>query len=405
MAGMLALLAFPFVVQSNLQETFVVEQPIRLALTPRIDGKWSADEWCPLSNSGNAQSYLQWEPGILYAAAVVENDSAIVSLDLAGDGWLVGNDNLEIKLTRTDSGLDVHSRLLDCTNRQGPVWRQTPLVKGQIDAAVGDHELKNLFEFKLFTTGLIKLDVNSKLGARFDSGIDMTTLDAPSTPRNTALLRMQFDRSLGLTPGLQWNSQYGARSVVPGESISIRLNFSGKTQPPFERIDLRTKGVENTATMGIAFPQFRRDRGFVDYKTLIPSDAVAGYRVVEGTLIGGESGANVETSFRIADTVVFDVRLPDNLTAENAQRTIKGSYTVRSQTDKRLDGDVTIEIPDGWAINKGNESKFHIYFSRGSAKFPIELVAPAGAHGVVPLKFKATIGDKIVETTYLFWIR
>src|SRR5208283_2501321 len=77
----------------------VVKQTDRLALTPKLDGKIDPEEWDPFSSQGGLDTYFQWEPRKLHMAARVPvGQDLIVSLDLKGDGWLVGKDNVEVRV-------------------------------------------------------------------------------------------------------------------------------------------------------------------------------------------------------------------------------------------------------------------------------------------------------------------
>ena len=88
--------------------------PVLLALTPVLDGRLDPEEWLPIEMSAGFAGYLQWEPGALHFAGVAPKDTDVVLyLDLSADGWLVGDDNREIRI-RFDIGTAVATaRVLD----------------------------------------------------------------------------------------------------------------------------------------------------------------------------------------------------------------------------------------------------------------------------------------------------
>ncbi|HRF60151.1 MAG TPA: hypothetical protein PLH94_09590 [Fimbriimonadaceae bacterium] len=413
---MLALLAsYAFVGQLTepgaFGELFDVREPIRLALTPKMDGQMEPEEWDPLSSSGGLESWMQWEPGVLYLAGKAATGRDIVwSLDLRGDGWLVGRDNLEIRAAWGPQGPIYTARLLDATQRNGPIWEESPLLEGMLQMAGNQTADSWLCEIKLLALFLPYIGESSKLALRGNAIESGGATPAAYVPRRTFPLTMSRDRNRGLPIGMEWVSEYVARSVVPGDSIRIRLNFTNPNRTArFDRIELRMMGLlkDSTTSTSKPFPSLnRRGRGFVDYETDVASTATTGYRVMQGKLTDANGQeAIVETSFLVAPAVVFDVNLPMNTTVKQEGQTIAGSVTIRSQTRLRVDGEFSIEVPEGWTAPRGGYRKFIIYSSRGSQRVGLQLVAPQGAQGAFPITFKAKIGDSVVQTTILLPIR
>src|SRR5579864_8275265 len=58
----LLLAAAGFAYQGQYSQTLDVPQPIRMELTPTLDGTIKKEEWDPFS----PHTYLQWEPGRIY---------------------------------------------------------------------------------------------------------------------------------------------------------------------------------------------------------------------------------------------------------------------------------------------------------------------------------------------------
>lgn len=390
--------------QAQYLDPYEVKDPLRIALTPQLDGKIQDTEWDKLSDSGGNPTFMQWEPGVLYGAMrIPSGKDLVVSLDMAGDGWLVGKDNIELRMRLGSAGIEVAARKLDATDRNGPKWVELSDVSGMVTAAgMADGEYWN-GEFKLLPVEMTQIQMNDKIGVRFDAFAQGDGDAPPFTPRKTALLSLQFDRSTNLPAGLEWNPQYTARSVVPGDSIKIRLNFTNPGTATIKTIAMATEGFgqDNVAASIQPFPPFdKKGRSFVDYLTLVPPGARLGWRVLKAKMvIDNMPDAEVATSYLISNPIQFDVNMPKDLKSETGSQIIKGSVYLRSQTSKRVDGTFYLDVPQGWTVTNGNAAKFSIYHSRGSARVGITLIAVQGAQGLIPLKFKAVIGDSISERT------
>ncbi len=112
----------------------------RIAVSPRLDGEIEPEEWDDFATVGDTQTWFQWEPGVLHAAAKLPvGQDLLVSLDLRGDGWLVGSDNLEVRLTWDGSRAKATLRRLDATHPEGPEWSDASDISPCLAfAATGD---------------------------------------------------------------------------------------------------------------------------------------------------------------------------------------------------------------------------------------------------------------------------
>lgn len=388
-----------------LADPFPVESPVRLAVTPRMDGRLEEGEWQRLSRDEELASYLQWEPGILYLAGTTRLDRDLVfSLDLLADGWLVGSDNLELRVSWTGNEPTVRARFLDNTGRQGPEWREAPTIVDLTRVVAAADPTSWTAEIKFLALPFAEIRAGRPLGVRVDAFPTLGTEVQAFLPRPTGVVTFALERGTGLPEGLSWRPETKARSVVPGDTLRIRFNV---TWPggSIDTAELRTVGLgrEATATLRQPFPAFdRRGRAFVDYETPIAEGAEVGYRIVQATLDGGSLRGPVvlETSFAIADLVTFEVRLPRRIAARDESQVVRGSIRVLSQSRNRLDGTFTLVAPRDWTVARGSGDRFTIYQARGAARIPVELILPAGTRGTFPLTAKAAIGDRVVESTF-----
>lgn len=383
---------------------FAVAEANRLALTPRLDGSLAQEEWDALADANGARSYFQWEPGVLYAAAKLpKGKDWLLSLDVDGDGWLIGRDNYEVRVSWGDGAPRAQIRLLDATQRDAPAWVEVPFLQGLLKSAGSEDADGWTVELKIVGTMLPMIGLGRSLGVRTDAVDAATESPAAFVPRKTALVTLRWDRSRGLPSGMEWGPEYRVRSAPPGDRFRIRFTFRNPGDSALRRAEFRAEGFarESMAVEEQPFPAFdRKGRSFMDYETLIDPEASRGYRVARARLTG-EKGEDVliQTSFRIADLVEFDTVFPKDLRSKPESQLIRASVVLKSQTRNRVDGVFTVSLPDGWSVAEGADRKFLIYHPRGNTRIGLELIAPAGARGLVPIELKATIGDRVVQQT------
>lgn len=388
---------------------FEIRQPARLALTPTFDGKLELEEWDALSDSSELSSYLQWAPGELYLAVRAPVGKAVVvSLDMNGDGWLKGSDNLELKIADVAGNPDTQSRLLDCSDRNGPAWRSASFVTEGLQIASSTDAANRLLEMRIVGAGLREIGAGAQIGVRVDAVDPSAPEPERFVPRLLSLVTLQLNRAIDLPAGLKWNSELRESSVTPGERIRIRTNTTNNGGPILKRYEMRTWGAsqrETSSTTGVFPVADRKNRAFVDYETLVAPSAIPGFRVLEARLIR-EDGTPVvlQTSYLVSDLVTFEASFPKNLRSQPNNQIVRGSLLVKSQTSKRVSGELFIQAPKEWVVATGSGKKFSIYFSRGSWRNRVELIAPANAKGLVPLKVQARIGSRTIEQTLYIYL-
>lgn len=373
-----------------------------LAQTPTLDGTISAGEWQRLYELPSVTAFAQWEPGVLYLATQMPEDQALVlSLDLKGDGWLVGRDNVEIKMAWRGGQRETTMRFLDATDRSGPRWIAESVPEGLLRVAESTSDARRSIEMKLLGLGFEPFAQGMRVGIRLEpQPVDAVEVMA-FMPRSTTLTLLALDAGENLPEGVTWNSEYRARSVALGDTIRIRLNFRLGEGVSFDRSEARVAGSDGERMAKVAQPfpgPDRRRRSILDYTTEVPRDLAPGFRVLD-VLLRRENGSEskVRTSFLVARLVVFEPSFPSDLTASDQPQVVRGSIVVRSQSLNRLSGSFTISPAPQWTVSRGDERRFLIYQSRGSARIPVELIAPAGASGLVPLRLRAQIGEEVVE--------
>ncbi len=368
----------------------------RIELTPKIDGKIEEEEWDPFTVSGSLKTFFQWEPGVIYAAATgPAGQDMILSLDLNSDGWLVGDDNLEARVTTSNGKAQVTVRRLDASNVAGPVWRELPGFVMASECAASTDGGNVTYELRLVDPGLEMIpDKASKISARIDL---VPATDAPSEaylPRSLASVDLVSTRAAALPAGLRWGVEHANRSVTPGDAAFIRLTFNSKPPVPLKKIELRSEGQARDVTnqVTVPFPGWDdKGRAFVDYTTRIDPGTETGYRLLHGTLTAGDGAPSVlEASYRIAPPVDFEL-VRKGIGPDVHDRSLVFGYYLTSNTERLVTGEAEITVPSPLKlVNGGQVQKFRIVERRGRLRNTFELFIPGNSSGTFPLTFKVT---------------
>ncbi len=390
---------------------FLIPQVNRVALTPQMDGVIAEEEWERLSTDETVPTFFQWEPDTLYwAAKAPAGQDIVISLDYHGDGWLVGDDNIEFRVRHTGDKATVTMRRLDANDPNGPKWTDRDLIPQSFRAATSmDGQVWAMegawtpFYDQAPTEGKI-------IGIRIDGSAPADESSPAYLPRTMGFVGLRWDNSENLFTGLTWKPGFKVRSVARDDGIKVRYEFTqGEDSPVFKSVSFRGEGLasEEISSTTNPFPPFNgKGKTAVDYNSKISQSASAGYRVLRASVTAADGKvAHLRSSFRISDLVDFDIRLPKSLEAKAEAQIVRGSVVLGSQGFGRVEGMYSVVAPADWTMTKGKEEKFLIYHSRGVARMPFEMVVPNGARGVFPLTFRVVVGERTMDKTIYIPVR
>lgn len=394
--------------ENLLRGTLAVAETERLAITPQLDGILSEEEWDLFASDGDVVSYFQWEPRRLHAAARTRRGLDVAfSFDLRGNGWLVGSDNLEVRVSMVGGEPTATVRRLDATAVEGPRWVDTPALQQTVRVAASVVDDGWVVEMTLEDPGdnSIPRDPGGHVGVGIgvvENGVELE----PFLPRQLVRCRLVLNRGSNVPGGLRWNTQVLSRTVMAGRSIRIRLTFNGSNEQGLRRIEMRTEGPQgrDAVNVGRPFPAFdRRGRAFVDYDTPIAVSATDGWRLLRAD-ISDESGmtAILRTSYRVAPPVEFDLIQPARVRTLDDEQVARFSVYVRSNSTRRIDGVFRVIPPEGWSVESGQGSEFIIAHSRGSVRRVFDVRIPRGTVGVFPFRLEADLGGRVYSQ--LVWV-
>ncbi|MBI1757179.1 MAG: hypothetical protein HY248_06985 [Fimbriimonas ginsengisoli] len=379
-----------------------IAETTRLAITPRLDGKIGADEWDPLTNPENVQTFFQWEPGKLYVAGKLPLGwDFVFSLDRNANGWLVGRDNLEARITLKEGKPKLQVRGLDSTDSQGPKWFDAADFEQASSVAAKADDKGWTFELALGDPGRGLLPTGpSQVGVRIDAVPASAAPSEAYLPRSMTTLKLAFDRHAGMPGKLIWRPLVIARSIVPGDQVKVRHTFNGNNDLHLHRLEMRSQGPlkDATTSLGMPFPEFDpKGRAFLDYTTSVEKGTDPGWFVQRSTLEGEDGVSSVlETCLRIAPPIDFDLTR-EQIPFSDTIRTIRMSAILQSNSSRRLDGTLTFVPPTGWRVMRGSDKAFIIPHARGRVRRTFELEVPGGVTGPFQITFRAYVGSKVIE--------
>ncbi|MDX2064860.1 MAG: hypothetical protein SFX74_03855 [Fimbriimonadaceae bacterium] len=388
-----------------------VAESRRIALTPKLDGVASAEEWDALTAEGTVSTFFQWEPGKFHVGTLTAAPAVVVvSVDLGNNGWLIGDDNLEVRLEPgPGSNVVASARMLDGTNPAGPVWRPLPGFSVASEAKLGRAESMELLEATIHDPGLgiLPTDDRRKVGLRVDILPLNTPPSEPYLPRPVVPIELVMARDAGLPEKMVFRPGNYGRAVVPEQTIKLRFGFEGTNDLGIQKLNLRSEGEARDATnlVEVPFPRFdNKGRAFVDYETAVAAGASVGYRVARGTLNVKDGVAGVaQMSYRIAPDVDIEV-INEIRRTDAVDRTYKQAFRVRSNSGKGLVGQISVSVPGPLRIINSPDRRLNLT-SRGQAREVFEIYVPASTSGTFPVYFDVTIGGNKTRQTGFVTIR
>ncbi len=293
-------------------------EPQRLRLRPTLDGVIGETEWTPLYTIGDGPAtgvvYLNWDAECLYIGIKAAKPCwAVVDLDTNGDGWLRGNDNVELTLApRGATGVPALSaRVLDAaSDKDAPVWNAKAVDVSLIGIVVGDAAGGQVTEISI-PRGMVGLEPRS--GAAIGFRTDL--LPAAAAPAATA----PYEPHLLLELSLVASKAAAATGIVPRLTLEDDTVIAGATlratMQVMNQIDqARTVRSVTWQGQGAATDVVKSVRevaappvpGLGDvklrYQTVIPDTAVPGsYRLNSAVQLDNATDVSATASFEVVE--------------------------------------------------------------------------------------------------------
>jgi hypothetical protein len=360
------------------------------------------------ATNGALAAFMNWEPGTVYLAGVVPaGQDLVVSLDGKGDGFLVGRDNLELRVSQTANGPVLKARMLDATNPSGPIWVNAPGFVTASKVASATSNGQTTYEIGLVDPGygIAPGKLGDSYGVRFDAAPASGAVTEPFLPRTTTPVKLVDLWTEGLPPNLKISVPAKGRGAFPLDSTTVHWTFNGTPGTSLSRLEVEGEGWlgDYVNSLGVPSPEFDgRGNATVDYDTKVARGAPIGYGVLKGIVSGSGWGpSTVEVSFRVPPPIDMDIAARQLKYSEKPQR-FKASVAIRSNSDKRVEGHLQVQAPAGWTVRSGSDKNFFIYDKRGTVLNGFEVEVPGGVRGSFPINLRVAALGGFVDQS--FWV-
>ena len=350
---------------------------------------------------------MSWEPGKLYFAAFVAPGSdMLVTIDGSNNGFLVGKDNLELRVTPGASPT-VKARILEGTT-SGPCWTDaTGFEMSSVVASSVQPDGSVFVELAVTDPGfgILKTALKDTLGLRVDAVPTSAPMTDANMPRMMSQVQLADQRVTNLPDGVGATVAAKGRSVVAGGATNVKWQINGNEASDLKFVEISGEGGlgDKVNLLRVPSPSFdSKGKAIIDYPTRVLPNAAQGYGVLKGELTGaGWMGGSIESSLRVAP--LFDIVAPaKKVKASNKPLKVTCGADILSNTDERIDGNFQVIPPAGWRVSDGTDKTFFVYDKGAKAIRQFIFEVPAGTRGTFKAKIRVTTLGGVFEQPY--WI-
>ncbi len=381
--------------------------PQRLKRTPLIDGVLGDGEWDPFYTITDGPIkgtvYCNWDDNFLYLAARTEGAANVMfDLDLNGDGWLRGADNIEIIIGSAVNGGTpvVVARLLDASNsKDTPVWSETAIDPKTIIVAEKLVNGTQILEIAIpKNTASLQPRVGQNMGVRaeFLAPGPVTTF-VPTAPFEPHLL---LDATLSVArvmavAGINPRLTLSDLKCIAGQKLFATLELTNQTD---QTVAIKSVLWTGTGTSANAVNTLREvtvkpilglKKQKLTYQTLLPENlAVGSYMLTVTADLEGGKQVSSAAAFTVVEAVQVQMMSDPQPVAVSGQTKLSVDVDVQSAVPDHFRGDVELNVvPNGWVVD--GSRKHTLYIDREdahrAARFNLKLPATT------------TAGDYLVE--------
>ena len=378
----------------------------RLKRRPAIDGIIAANEWDPFYTIGpaavNGTVYLNWDEENLYIAARTDQPAwTVINLDTSGDGWLRGNDNVELVLgpLHGAGAPPISARQLDGGGKDMPVWNETSLEPGKIKFS--SRALANGQAVELaIPSGWASLNtkVMSKLGIRVDF-LPATTTPAPTPPYEphllleVALVETQVVSAAGVTPRLTLSDS----RLTPGEELRATVELRNDNGPErrVRAIHWKGEGAAQDLLRSIRevnLPPLAGQKSLnLKYSSVLPDSTVYGaYQLSCLAELEGGGTAAATASFTVVEPFVISMpNEPESVSSGIVER-IRVPIEITSALSRYEKAHISIDVPAGWSVDGRDQKRFDVAREDSTFRVSFFVNPPAGVNPGT-YKFSSTV--------------
>ncbi len=373
----------------------------RLKRTPVVDGVLGDGEWDPFYTITDGPIkgtvYCNWDDNFLYLAARTDGAANVLfDLDLNGDGWLRGADNVEIVIGSAANGgtPTVSARLLDASNtKDTPVWNETAIDPKTIVVAEKLVNGTQILEIAIpKNTASLQPRAGQNIGLRAEFlAPGLVTAFMPTAPFEPHLL---LDASLSVArvtavAGINPRLTLSDLKCIAGQKLFATLELTNQTD---QNVSVKSvlwtgTGVSANAVNTLRevtikpIPGLKKEK--LNYQTLLPENlAVGSYMLTVTADLEGGKQVSSAAAFTVVEAVQVQMTSDPQPVAVAGQTKLTVDVDVMSAVPDHFRGDVELNVvPSGWIVDGGKKRSLYIdrEDARRSARFMLKLPSTTAA--------------------------
>jgi len=383
--------------------------PQRLKRTPLIDGILGDGEWDPFYTITDGMVkgtvYCNWDDNFLYLATRTEGAANVLfDLDLNGDGWLRGADNIELLVGSVANGGTpaISARLLDASNtKDTPVWNDTAIDPKTIVVSsklVNGTQILEVAIPRNAASLQPKVGQNFGLRAEFMPAGPITSFvsTAPFEPHLLLDATMAVARVTGVA-GINPRLSLSDLKCIGGQKLFATLELTNQTDQTVNIKSILWTGTGlsanavNTLREVNVKPLVGLKKEKMTYQTILPMNLSVGSYLLSVTVeLDGGKTIQSAAAFTVVDPIQVQLSSEPQPLAVAGQTKLFVDVDVTSSVPDHFRGDVELNVlPAGWQIDGG--LKRSLYIDREDAHRVARIT--------VKVPSTTTAGDYPVEAT------
>lgn len=376
--------------------------------TPVIDGAVEDGEWDAfysfITPAWEATTYADWDSKKLYFAAVSAKPiDLMITLDADADGWLHGEENYEIRITRAADGtastaISRYDSRSATSAAAAPVSAaEAQMVVAKTSGSEGNYAIEVEIPGTLVRS--LKLVPGRKIGLQLAvrTGSDENAWVpgvGPASVRECVLV----DKKIAALKPLDINFDLPDSALARGEELVGKFHL---TNTGGETVDVQSFIIAGEGKSGAYLSSQKvRMEGLVsrkhvghEFRSIIPSDMPLGSWAL-GAEVQSRDGrlGGVLVSFDVVEPLEIELVLPEKPVMADVKDVTFG-IIIKNNSGNSIRGTAKITLPPAWELWKNADKRE--FFARGESVSSVQFKArpPLGVQGEVPVKVEVTAGD------------